>query len=137
MILVARQPFTVSAYHAELHPDASKHEMGPVLRVGVRFRQWLKGREVEADAFLDPGADVTVLSARWVATLAEQCAPATDLQLDGDFIDEDVTVSIGGHPSSCRRPSSVRSSGPNQDSWRATRTSSSGATFSRRTASWW
>ncbi len=97
MILIARQRFAVSAYHAEVHPDraAAEQEMGLVFRVGIRFGEWLDGREVEADAFLDPGADVTVVSARWVASVMERHAPATDLRLDGDFIDEDVTVRIG------------------------------------------
>jgi hypothetical protein len=96
VILLARQRFAVSAYHAEVHPDraATEQEMGLVVRVGIRFHRWLDGREVEADAFLDPGADVTVLSLRWVASVAERHAPSTDLLLDGDFIDEDITVRI-------------------------------------------
>lgn len=97
MILARRQPFAVSGHHGERFPEraALDREKGPLLRVQVRFQQWLEGREVEADAFIDPGADLTVVSVRWAALLADRHGPTTDLLMDGGFILEDVLVTIG------------------------------------------
>lgn len=68
MILVRRRPFSISRYHVRERPSAETDPVaqGPILRVRIRFEHWFKERRLEADAFVDPGADVTSFSARWV-----------------------------------------------------------------------
>jgi hypothetical protein len=97
VILVSQKRFSVSAYHTEANPDHAARDQakGPLIRVRVRFQQWLDGKEAEADAFLDPGADMTVVSARWIALLSERLDPATDLLLDGNHIDEPFSIGMG------------------------------------------
>jgi hypothetical protein len=41
-----------------------------VIGVKLRFERWLDGRSLDADAFIDPGADETYLSLRWVGEQA-------------------------------------------------------------------
>lgn len=97
MILVHDHPFGVSRWHEErLKRDPLPHEQGLVVRVRVRFGQWLGGREVEADAFVDTGADTTVVSWRWAAQLVDdrdQPAIPVDENMN---ICEDVCVLVGG-----------------------------------------
>jgi hypothetical protein len=68
MILLGHHRFSVSRYHAEHYPDTARSALarGPVVRLSVKFERWLSGRRLEADAFVDPGADETILSLRWV-----------------------------------------------------------------------
>lgn len=68
MILIGRRKFSVSRFHAEHYPYTADSALarGPVVRLGLRFDRWLGGRRLEADAFVDPGADETILSLRWV-----------------------------------------------------------------------
>ncbi len=105
MILVARRAFTVSRYHRRVSPEmaASPLARGPVLRVRVRFEWWMEGRPIEADAFVDPGADETIFSLRWIAEQGGKGArarPWSFLAYPGDpdsgLLDEGATIEIGG-----------------------------------------
>jgi len=46
-----------------------------VMRVQVRFAEWLRGT-FEADAFVDTGADNTMLSYRWAQKCRQRAAVA-------------------------------------------------------------
>ena len=100
MILVHRHHFGVSRWHAEqLRPRGRApraHEKGLVMRVRVRFAHWLGGNDVEADAFVDPGADTSVLSWRWAALAWDATGRQGELDYEGDVIREDVFVIIHG-----------------------------------------
>ena len=98
MILLHRQPFGVSTYHLRHHGGAPRdHQRGLVLPVRVCFEGWLEGRDVDADAFLDPGSDGTILSWRWAALSAYRHRP----RARGLGRRESVNRTIGRH--SCIR----------------------------------
>lgn len=105
MILVHRQPFSVSRFHEQLHPDTAGSALasGPVLRVQLRFERWLGGLGRVADAFIDPGADETILSLRWIqgqGGRGRQARPRVsvpDPRLPGHYLlEEGVNVEIAG-----------------------------------------
>jgi hypothetical protein len=106
VILVSRRRFGISHRHALEHPEAAAWAVarGPVLRVGLTFERWLGGRRLEADAFVDPGADQTCVSMRWVQEQGgkgKQAKPRTTLPdpelPDCYLLDERLTVEIDGH----------------------------------------
>lgn len=68
MILVQREPFRVSSFHHRCDPEMAVTRLarGPVIQVKLRFERWLMGKPLDADAFVDPGADETILSLRWI-----------------------------------------------------------------------
>jgi hypothetical protein len=105
MILVHRQPFAVSEFHVRRNPDMAGTALarGPVVRVKIRFERWLAGRSLDADAFVDPGADDTVLSLRWVEEHAGRGRHARPRASTPDpqdpaygLLEEDAFVQIGG-----------------------------------------
>lgn len=105
MILVHRQPFGVSEFHVRQRPDTAGTALarGPVVRVTPRFEQWLGGRVIEADAFVDPGADDTVLSMRWVEEHAGRGRHAQPIFSTPDprdlayrLLEEEAFVQMGG-----------------------------------------
>ena len=105
MILVSHQPFGISDHHAGRDPDARDRPSarGPVLRVRIRFEQWMEGKSLEADAFIDPGADFTLISSRWIegqGGIGEWERPisyANDLDKPDHFLlNESAFVEIGG-----------------------------------------
>lgn len=105
MILVARQPFGVSRYHQLTNPEMASSALarGPVLHLTLRFERWMDGRPLEADAFVDPGADQTILSLRWIQEQGGQGrhqTPRYALQRPGDLdsglLDEAAAVQIAG-----------------------------------------
>ncbi|KYF55053.1 hypothetical protein BE08_36285 [Sorangium cellulosum] len=105
MILLGRHRFSVSRFHAEHYPDTADSALarGPVVRLGLRFERWLGGRRIEADAFVDPGADETILSLRWIQEQGgkgSQARPRTTLPDPRErhhyLLDEGATVEIAG-----------------------------------------
>ena len=107
MILVARRPFGVSRFHQLTSPEMASSALarGPVLRLTLRFERWMGGRPLEADAFVDPGADQTILSMRWIRDQGGQGrhqAPRYALQHPGDpdsgLLDEAAVAQIAGQP---------------------------------------
>ena len=98
MILIHREPFGMSSYWKKHHGGiAAPEEMkGPILRGRVRFAHWLDGKETEADIFVDPGADATILSWRWTALAFDQHRSSTRLSMKKrDFIGEDLFLHVG------------------------------------------
>lgn len=104
MILLGRRGFSVSRFHAEHHPEMADSPLarGPVVRLGLRFERWLGGRPVEADAFVDPGADETILSLRWIEEQGGKGRHARPRMTLPDprephyLLDEEATVEIAG-----------------------------------------
>ncbi len=105
MILAGRQPFTVSRYHGSQDPAmaASDVAQGPVLRLRLSFERWMGGRPLDAEAFVDPGADDTILSLRWILEQGgkgSRAKPRIALQDPGDpdsgLLDEGAAVEIEG-----------------------------------------
>ncbi|MFS8065096.1 MAG: hypothetical protein ACMG6S_01865 [Byssovorax sp.] len=105
MILVGRRQFSVSRFHASQYPDSANLVVarGPVVRLHVTFERWLGGRRIEADAFIDPGADETILSLRWLQEQNEKgkyARPRTTLPdprvREHYLLDEGATVEIAG-----------------------------------------
>jgi hypothetical protein len=70
MILTFKERFRVSDYTFEVQPNYKKNPVdwarGPVLRVQVQFEEWQGGRALNADGFLDIGADTSIMSLRWI-----------------------------------------------------------------------
>lgn len=105
MILVERRRFSVSRFHTSQYPDSADLAVarGPVVRLHVTFARWLGGRRLEADAFVDPGADETILSLRWVQEQngkGRHARPRTVLPdprvPEHCLLDEEATVEIAG-----------------------------------------
>jgi hypothetical protein len=73
------------------------------VRLFLTFERWLGGRRLEADAFVDPGADETILSLRWVREQGGQGSHARPRTTLPDprapqhyLLDERATVEIAG-----------------------------------------
>lgn len=104
MILLGRHRFGVSRFHAALHPESAglPHARGPVVRLGLRFERWLGGRRLDLDAFVDPGADETILSLRWIHAQRGKGSHARPRMTLPDprephyLLDEGATVEIAG-----------------------------------------
>jgi len=105
MILVSRQSFGVSRYCAREHTEVALGEnaSGPVLRVRIRFDQWFKEKRLEADAFIDSGADTTLISSRWVTEqggVKRRARPKSSVldpeRADHYLLEEEAFVEIGG-----------------------------------------
>ena len=73
MILFHGQRFGVAKYHRKKFPYSASQTTseGLVVTIDVHFDSWLRGQWVTADAFVDPGADGTVISLRWIDQVAE------------------------------------------------------------------
>lgn len=74
MIVLHGQRFRVASYHKKINPEHADAELsqGLVLGVHLVFEDWLAGLPLQAEAFLDPGADHTLISQRWIAEQATQ-----------------------------------------------------------------
>jgi hypothetical protein len=101
MVLLHRHDFGMAAYHRREFPGDANEVLaqGLVLRVAIVFEQWLDASLLEADAFLDPGADSSLLSQRWIeeqaeAAQSEDRSPAID---ENGAVFEGVHVVISGH----------------------------------------
>ncbi len=104
MILLHRCGFGIARYHEREQPGDADEPLaqGFVVKVEITFEQWLDGTPLSADAFLDPGADNSFLSRRWIeeqaeAAGAEDPTPAID---EEGAIFERLHVLIAG----CRLP---------------------------------
>src|SRR5580692_308373 len=102
MLLVRRAPLDVSRFfHESMGREPFEQERGLVVRVRVRFAEWLPG-ELAADAFVDPGADGTMLSHRWALSCRREVAvkralivePHPLLDAEANIL-ETVSVAIG------------------------------------------
>ncbi len=74
MILSYSKRFKTSEYHQEFCPESANMSSseGLVIEVDVHFEHWLDGRWAKAEAFVDPGADSTIFSLRWIGKLASE-----------------------------------------------------------------
>ena len=70
MILLRREPFRVAT--ARMFAGGADTAPGLVCKVSVRFENWLNGVSLRAEAFIDPGADTTLIRASWI----RQCGQA-------------------------------------------------------------
>ena len=102
MILLHRHDFGMAEYHRREYPGDADEDLaqGLVLRVDIVFEQWLDASPLKADAFLDPGADSSLLSQRWI----EEQAVASQVEDRSPAIDENGAVFEGVHVviSDCR-----------------------------------
>lgn len=104
MIVLYQRPFDVSNLCARLHPDRTHDELmaGPTLGIRVRFEHWANGSELDAEAFLDPGCDQTLISMAWAMSKCGGKAPyyppianyCAFLREDAQFIINDVAFSF-------------------------------------------
>lgn len=69
MVILDGRPFRVAAHHRRMVPEDGDSDLsqGLVLQVSLEFEDWLDGQPLIADAFLDPGADSSMISRRWIA----------------------------------------------------------------------
>lgn len=65
-MIVQRQPFGVSRFFTQHIGQPQERDLGLVVPVRIQFERWLGGKLLEADAFIDSGADCTLLSHRWI-----------------------------------------------------------------------
>jgi len=63
VILLREEPFRVA--EARFHSGGGSDAQGLVVRVFVRFGKWAERAELQAEAFIDPGADVTTFRRSW------------------------------------------------------------------------
>lgn len=98
MLLVDRRPFDLAQYHKVSNKEAAgdPSARGLVITLGVSFEDWRGGKSISADVFLDPGADRTMFSWRWLIEKAkanQDDRPEHDL---GWRISERVSLVLGG-----------------------------------------
>ncbi|WP_438033275.1 hypothetical protein [Sorangium sp. So ce204] len=100
MVIVQRQPFGVSRFFTEHQGQPQEHDLGLVVPIRIQFERWLGGTPLEADVFIDSGADCTLLSHRWLEACWRTALPRETLRLPligpGGWIREKVSISIGG-----------------------------------------
>ncbi|WP_437526576.1 hypothetical protein WME79_41235 [Sorangium sp. So ce726] len=100
MVIVQRQPFGVSRFFTKHKGQPQEHELGLVVPVRIQFERWLGGKLLEADVFIDSGADCTLLSHRWLEacwrTALPHEKPRLPLVSPEGWIREKVAISIGG-----------------------------------------
>ncbi len=100
-MLVAEESFRIAGYHRRRYPEDETLDIaqGLVVTVKIEFELWLESRPLEAEAFLDPGADCTLISYRWIREQAEAAsASATrkEPKMDPDgVLVEGAHLSIG------------------------------------------
>lgn len=100
MLIQSEQLFRVAGYHRLKVPEDAVDDLaqGPIVTVEIEFEQWLAGRPLAAEAFLDVGADSTTISRRWIREQAEAAKASTDepkIAPDGLLI-EQAFLTIGG-----------------------------------------
>ncbi len=100
MILLHRHRFGVSSYHRRVRPAEAEDGIskGLVISVELRFERWHGGQALQADAFLDPGADETIISSRWVSEQAVATGKAGLVPQTEPYgaLREGVVVTIAG-----------------------------------------
>ena len=100
MLIQSDETFRVAGYHRLRAPQDASEDLaqGPIVNVEIEFEQWLGGQPLKAEAFLDIGADNTMISSRWIREQAERVSISTDtpkIGPDGLLI-EQVHLTIGG-----------------------------------------
>lgn len=130
MLLIHRHPFGVSRHLRRTSPAWAEQVLaqGLVLPLRLRFECWLSGRPVEADAFLDTGADTTVISLRWAAALGDTTGLGKPILDPSHRFVEEVYLEIGAHtlplpltvhgPRLCRQQGDTCPSGWTEEGWR-------------------
>ncbi|MCP4660086.1 MAG: hypothetical protein GY856_32190 [bacterium] len=100
MILLHQHRFNVAAYYRRVDPEQAGESIaqGLVVPVELQFEFWLNGTSNRAEAFLDPGADRSIISLRWISEQAEAAGSVGLVpQMDpSGFIDEAIELSIAG-----------------------------------------
>ncbi|MEO7330561.1 MAG: hypothetical protein ABI193_18445 [Minicystis sp.] len=100
MVLVHRRPFDVTGFFTEQNGLPEERDLGPILPVEVQFERWLKGQPLGAEIFIDPGADCTLVSHRWIEacwkTTHPTNKPRRPLVDPLGFIRERVSIRIAG-----------------------------------------
>ncbi len=68
MILLHRHAFQTAGYHQQAAPQQVSESLaqGLVVDVELTFEEWLGTTPLRAEAFIDPGADNSILSYRWI-----------------------------------------------------------------------
>lgn len=102
MILLHQQRFRVAAYHRKVDPEHADQSFaqGLVVPVEVTFEDWLDGRVLRAEAFLDTGADETVISLRWLSEQSEAAGSSRGtlpLTSPTGTVEESIKLAVGGH----------------------------------------
>ncbi len=101
MILLHRHSFRIAEYHQEQYPDDAEESLaqGLVVDVELTFEEWLGATPLRAEAFLDPGADSSMLSSRWIReqrrTLSAADHSKPKIAPDSSLV-ERVELSIAG-----------------------------------------
>lgn len=100
MVILHRQRFRIARFHYQKHPgDADENlAQGLILNVEVGFEEWLADHSLPAEAFLDPGADSSFISLRWIeeqarATGSKALRPKAN---PNGYLFEAVHLSLGG-----------------------------------------
>jgi hypothetical protein len=100
MILLHKHHFGVAEYHRQVAPHQARDRIsqGLVIPVELIFEEWLSSEPQAAEAFLDPGADTSMLSLRWAhARAAEANTPFLKPKSTATgAILEEVGLKIGG-----------------------------------------
>ncbi len=113
MILLHRHRFSVASYHRRVNPEQAEERLaqGLVIPVELTFEFWLDARSLAAEAFLDPGADSTTISLRWIREQAELAGGSESRPManpNGE-VREAIGLSIGGQ--------SLRLGDANRSTW--------------------
>lgn len=100
MLVLHRQQFRIAEYHRQQAPADADSELtqGLVVEVSLEFEKWLGGQPLQAEAFLDPGADSSTISRRWIRDQAQAvgtAAPTPWVDPDGIVL-EQTHLTIGG-----------------------------------------
>jgi hypothetical protein len=100
MLLLHRHSFSVASYHQKIDSQQATEDLaqGLVVPVELVFESWLERQAIQADAFLDPGADNSMISLRWIHEKASEAgAPAEAPMMNpAGFILERIELVIGG-----------------------------------------
>lgn len=80
MLLLHRHTFSVASYHQRVDSQQATEDLaqGLVVPVELGFESWLGGRPIQAEAFLDPGADNSMISLRWIHETANEAGAPAD-----------------------------------------------------------
>ncbi|MCP4661463.1 MAG: hypothetical protein GY856_39165 [bacterium] len=108
MILLRKHRFGVAEYHQRVDPQRAGESFSQGLVVPVRlvFESWLDGEPCRADAFLDPGADCSIISLRWMREQAKAAGVSAFKPkcVASGYILEDIDLLIGDQRLPLSRP---------------------------------
>ncbi len=102
MILLHRHAFQTAGYHKQAAPQQVGESLaqGLVVDVELTFEEWLAATPLRAEAFIDPGADNSILSYRWIRD--QQTAAGSEEHskpkiAPGGYLVERVELGLAGH----------------------------------------